>query len=85
MTDDNEPERIFAHTIPEEALVNESQWRHVPMFPYPSDHPVVFVKYGGPQKQAEGEMQRLAFNWVSAERQRSHCNIYVPEVYKIFT
>lgn len=68
MTDDNESARIFAQTIPEEALVNESQRRHVPMFPYPSGHHVVFVKYGSPQKQAEGEMQMLAFNWVSSER-----------------
>ncbi|KFX98267.1 hypothetical protein O988_04442 [Pseudogymnoascus sp. VKM F-3808] len=64
MTDDNESTRVFAHTIPEEALVNESQRRHALMFPYPSDHPVVFVKCGGPEKQAEEEIQRLALNWL---------------------
>ncbi|KFY54617.1 hypothetical protein V497_07574 [Pseudogymnoascus sp. VKM F-4516 (FW-969)] len=52
------------------------------MFPYLSDHPVVFVKYGGTQRQAEGEMQMLAFNWVGPERQKSNFNIYVPEELK---
>lgn len=85
MTDDNKSAPIFAHAIPEEALVNDSQRRYVPMFPYPFDHPMVFVKCGGPQKQAGGEMQMVAFNWVGSERQKSDWNIYVPEVYKIFT
>lgn len=84
MTDDNESARIFAHAIPRKRSSIESQGRYVPMFPYPPGRPVVFVKYGCPQKQAEGEMQRFAFDWVSAEWRKSHCIIYVPEVYKIF-
>lgn len=30
-------------------------------------------------------MQRLAFNWIRQERQRTGCNIFVPEVYRVMT
>ena len=53
------------------------------MFSYPPDRPMVFVKFGGPEKQAEGDMQRLAFGWLSTGQR--DCNVYVPEVYKIFS
>ncbi|KAK1772097.1 hypothetical protein QBC33DRAFT_564600 [Phialemonium atrogriseum] len=46
---------------------------------------MVFVKFGHSHEQAEGDMQRLAFDWLNLERRRTQCNIYVPEVYKIFT
>jgi hypothetical protein len=85
LTDDNASARIFAHALSEEELFHESQRRYAPMFPYPPDRPVVFVKYGGPEKQAEGDMQRLAFDWLNTERCNTRCNIYVPEVYKIFS
>jgi hypothetical protein len=56
----------------------------VPSFAYPPDNPLIFVKWGGAATQAEGDMQKLAFDWLAQERERTKCNIYIPEVYKIF-
>jgi len=58
--------------------------RRSPTFSYPPEHPLVFVKAGGPSIQAEGDMQKLAFDWLKQERERTKCNIHIPEVYRIF-
>jgi len=55
------------------------------MFAYPSENPVVFVKHGGPEKQAEADTQRLAFDWLDRTRETNDHNIYIPEIYYTFT
>jgi hypothetical protein len=84
--DPNAAARQYAQTISEDDLVQRAQNRFAPFLAYPPNRPVVFVKFGGPEKQAEGDMQKLAFNWLRQERQRNpSCNIHVPEVFKMFT
>ncbi|KAL2133432.1 hypothetical protein VTI74DRAFT_2358 [Chaetomium olivicolor] len=59
---------------------------YYPFFAYPPESPMVFVKFGGPEKQAEGDMQRLAGDWLRQQRQRDlGCNIHAPKVFKIFS
>lgn len=83
--------RPYALSISEAEIYNfafplpANAWRAVPRFSYPPEAPVIFVKYGGFEIQGEGDMQLLAFEWLSHERARTDCNIYIPEVYKIFT
>ncbi|AEO58678.1 hypothetical protein MYCTH_2306164 [Thermothelomyces thermophilus ATCC 42464] len=84
--DANAAARQFAQTISEEDLFQRAQTLFAPFIAYPPNRPMVFVKFGGPEKQAEGDMQMLAFNWLRQERQRNpSCNIHVPEVFKIFS
>lgn len=82
---DNEIARQFAQDLSEEELYQQSRGRQIPRFPYPPAHPVVFVKFGGPEIQAEGDTQRLAFDWVSRQCRKDNGNIYIPEVFKIFS
>lgn len=56
--------------------------RHYATLP---NRPVVFIKFGGPEKQAEGDMQRLAFDWLHRTSENPSCNIKVLEVFKIFS
>ncbi|KAB5545921.1 hypothetical protein GE09DRAFT_1132960 [Coniochaeta sp. 2T2.1] len=58
---------------------------HYPRFAYPPDNPLLFVKVDGPEMRAEGDMQLLAFEWLIREGERTKSNIFIPEVYKIFT
>ena len=81
LRDENVFARQFAQSLSEEEIFQLCQTRYVPMFGYPSDHPLVFIKYGRRGKEAEGGMQRLAFDWLTTH----HDSITVPEVYKIFT
>ncbi|KAL2022973.1 hypothetical protein VTK56DRAFT_4188 [Thermocarpiscus australiensis] len=84
--DPNAAARQYAQTISEDDLYQRAQTLFAPFLAYPPNHPVVFVKFGGPEKQAEGDMQTLAFDWLRQERQRNpSCNIHVPEVFKMFT
>ncbi|KAK4161352.1 hypothetical protein QBC43DRAFT_243759 [Cladorrhinum sp. PSN259] len=85
--DPNAAARQFAQTISEDDLLDRARGNYTNFFLYPPEQPVVFVKFGyGDQKQAEGDMQILAFNWMRQERQRDpRCNIHVPEVFKIFS
>jgi hypothetical protein len=84
--DPNAAARQFALTVSEDELYQRTRELYAPFLAYPPDRPLVFVKFGCPAKEAEGDMQRLAFNWLSQERQRDpSCNIHVPEVFKIFT
>jgi hypothetical protein len=85
--DVNAEARQFALTLSEEALFQRSLQHHVPYFPWPSERPLVWVKWGGPERLAEADMQRLAWDWVGRERQAQRCSsgIHVPEVYKTFT
>ncbi|KAB5577946.1 hypothetical protein GE09DRAFT_1087930 [Coniochaeta sp. 2T2.1] len=62
---------------------NREKW-YRQRFAYPPDNPLIFVKWGGPDIHAEGDMQKLAWDWLEQERARTKCNIYIPEVYKIF-
>lgn len=82
---DNASARLFAQALSEEELYHKSQGCYVPMFSYPPERPIVFIKFGDIQLQAEGDMQKLAFDWVTKEQQKTQCNICIPEVYKIFT
>ncbi|KAH6851199.1 hypothetical protein B0I37DRAFT_130596 [Chaetomium sp. MPI-CAGE-AT-0009] len=85
-TDPNAAARQFALTMSEDELYQRTRGLYAPFLAYPPDHPMVFVKSGGPAKEAEGDMQRLAFNWLRQERQRDPSyNIHVPEVFKVFT
>jgi hypothetical protein len=70
----------------EEAIFERSQQHYVP-FSWPPELPLVWVKWGGPERLAEADMQRLAWSWVGQERQAQRCSsgIHVPEVYKTFT
>ena len=76
--DANASARKFALSIPEDDLYKESlkyiNGRH---FKYPSDHPVVWVKFGGRERQAEADTQRLARNRV---RKEHRADIHIPEV-----
>ncbi len=84
--DPNAAAREYARSVSQDELRQFAEGRYCPYFAYPPDHPVVFVKFGGSDKQAEGDMQRLAFDWLRRERQRDpRSNIYVPEVFNIFT
>lgn len=84
-TDANAAARQFAQSISEDELYQRALALYAPFIRYPPDRPVVFVKFG-PGKQAEGDMQRLAFDWLHQERQEDpSCNIHVPEVFKIFS
>ncbi|KAL2158370.1 hypothetical protein VTH06DRAFT_4418 [Thermothelomyces fergusii] len=84
--DENAAARQFALSIPEEDLFQLAQTRFAPYIFYPPERPMVFVKSGGPQRQGEGDMQILAFNWLRQVRQENpDCNIHVPEVFKIFS
>ncbi len=84
--DPNAAARQFAQTISEDDLYQRAQGLYAPFNFYPPDQPVVFVKFGGRKKQGEGDMQKLAFDWLRREREKNpSCNIHVPEVYKIFT
>ncbi|KAK4098687.1 hypothetical protein N658DRAFT_431457 [Parathielavia hyrcaniae] len=85
-SDPNAAARQYAQTISEDDLYQLARTLYAPYIPYPPNCPVVFVKFGGPEKQAEGDMQKLAFEWLRRERERDpNCNIHVPEVFKIFT
>ncbi|KAK4200111.1 hypothetical protein QBC40DRAFT_201183 [Triangularia verruculosa] len=86
--DQNAAVRQFAQTLEEdEELFKLGQYSFRPFFTYPPNSPRVFVKVGGVEfKQGEGDMQRIAYEWMRRERERDPtCNIYVPEVFKIFT
>ncbi|KAK4124492.1 hypothetical protein N657DRAFT_663529 [Parathielavia appendiculata] len=84
--DPNAAARQYAQTISEDSLYQQAKTLYAPFLAYPPSRPVVFVKFGGPEKQAEGDMQRLAFDWLRQERQRNpSCHIHVPEVFRIFT
>lgn len=84
--DANAAVRQFAQTISEDDLFNLAVGRYYPFLPYPPECPVVFIKYGNQAKQAEADMQKLAFDWLRHERQRNpSCNIHVPEVFKVFS
>jgi hypothetical protein len=77
--------RQYAFSVSESELVQYAEGlRRLPRFGYPPENPVMFVKVGGPEIHAEGDMQKLAFEWLGHERQRTKCNIYIPEVYRIF-
>jgi hypothetical protein len=80
--DPNAAARQYAQTISEDDLCQRAQTLFAPFLAYPPNDPVVFVKFGGPEKQAEGDMQTLAFDWL---RRNSSSNIHVPEVFKMFT
>ncbi len=58
-----------------------------PHFGYPLGHPVITVKHGGPWRQAEADMQRLAWQWARDEHQAGRCSpgIYIPEAFRTFT
>jgi hypothetical protein len=77
--------RRFAESLSEDELLQQTRSRRVPRFAYPLDQPIVFIKYGGHDLQAEGEMQMLAFHWLYQQRQRNRCHIYTPEVYRVVT
>jgi hypothetical protein len=85
MGDINTAASRFALSLSAEELLHQTRSRMIPRFAYPLDHPMVFIKYGGPDLLAEGEMQMLAFRWLNQERQRTRCTIYAPEVYRILT
>ena len=59
---ENGSARQFAQTLSEKDLLPQTFECRGPWFFYPLDHPMVFVKFGGPEKMAEGDMQRLAFD-----------------------
>ncbi|SPQ21407.1 547f5ec2-af15-4178-bc54-79792bc5304f [Thermothielavioides terrestris] len=84
--DPNAAARQFALTLSEDELCQQTFGRYYPFLAYPPERPVVFVKFGGPEKQAEADMQRLAWEWLRQQRERDPgCNIYVPEVFKVFS
>ncbi|KAB5577892.1 hypothetical protein GE09DRAFT_1052034 [Coniochaeta sp. 2T2.1] len=79
--------RQYALSITEDELYSYTRtWSLDGRFAYPPHRPVASVRYGGPEVQAEGDMQRLAYDWITSHRQQNpECNIFIPEVYKIFT
>ncbi|KAK4234236.1 hypothetical protein C8A03DRAFT_37991 [Achaetomium macrosporum] len=84
--DPNAVARQFALTMSEDELYQRTLGLYYPFLAYPPERPMVFVKFGGPEKQAEGDMQRLACDWLRQQRQRDlGCNIHVPEVFKVFS
>jgi hypothetical protein len=86
LDDENAEARQFAQTASEEAIYERSMGHYLPFFSYPPDRPLVWVKWGGPERLAEADMQRFAWDWVRQERQAKRCSagIHIPEVYKTF-
>lgn len=84
--DPNAAAREFALTMSEDELCRRTWGLYRPFLAYPPERPMVFVKFGGHEKQAEGDMQRLAYDWLGQQRQEDpRCNIHVPEVFKVFS
>ncbi|KAK4160204.1 hypothetical protein QBC43DRAFT_325846 [Cladorrhinum sp. PSN259] len=83
--DRNAAARQFALTLDkDEDLFQLGLHIYRPFFPYPADSPRVFIKVRRPQ--AEGDMQKIAHEWMRQERERDPtCNIHVPEVFAMFT
>lgn len=84
--DDKAAARRFALSVPEDDLYEECKkyigWRH---YPYPAERPIIWVKYGGPARQAEAEMHLLAWNFLRKEHQaKRYSTIHIPEIFKVF-
>ncbi|AEO66481.1 uncharacterized protein THITE_2087957 [Thermothielavioides terrestris NRRL 8126] len=86
--DENEAARRFAQAVSEDELWQRSEQR-LPYghFAYPTDRPLVWVKFGEPWRLAEADMQRLAWQWLRSQRETKQCSpdIHVPEVFRTFT
>lgn len=86
--DGNAAARQFSQQVTEEEIWQSSKnfWMRS-HFPYPTTSPLVWVKFGSADKQAEADMQRLAWQWVRGERQARRCSpgIHIPEVFRTFT
>ncbi|KAK4148770.1 hypothetical protein C8A00DRAFT_19451, partial [Chaetomidium leptoderma] len=87
LEDANAEARQFAQKVSEEAIWLTSQRFLEPHFPYPTEKPLVWVKFGEEERQAEADMQSLAWQWVRSERQAKRCSpgIHIPEVFKTFS
>lgn len=76
--------RRFAQTVSEDEIWQRSE-QHRPYghFTYPTERPLVWVKFGEPWRQAEADMQRLAWQWLGTRREAKLCSpdIHVPEVF----
>lgn len=90
--DENAAARRSGQGLSEEVQedVYNTAWRRSaaspPCFAYPCERPLVWVKWGREEMQAQADMQTLAWRWVRSEREAERCSpgIHVPEVYKVF-
>jgi hypothetical protein len=81
LRDGNKEARHFALTISEEELFQASLGCSMAEhFTYPPERPLVWIKFGDRSRKAEGEMQRLAWEWVQKAANQA---ISIPEVYRI--
>ncbi|KAL2133065.1 hypothetical protein VTI74DRAFT_2969 [Chaetomium olivicolor] len=66
--DDNSQATQFAQTLSEDVYSEGLKHFGERHFVFPADKAIVWVKFGGSERQAEGEMQKLAWHWARRER-----------------